>query len=650
MKRLSKALSAKLALNATRFAAYCSVMRALRDQRDFLSGGPAVIVLIAPREEDVDIYEGASKFPAKGESLITGSVYDRDRTLVMTVEPDGRKKSERFDLLGITGSNDRIVVVTHSRDLLAENVDAVADAVLVLPAIQPRYLKAAARFCRNQILSDEDASFLATVPLHVLAAIWRKGRALDKVLQAARATMVAPKSSVGQGPTLDDLHGLGAAADWGRELAVDLKDWRAGRIGWSEVDRGILLSGPPGSGKTMFAAALARTCGVYLVLGSLARWQAMGHLGDLLKAMRGAFAEGMKNAPSILLIDEIDSIGDRNAFSGHNAQYSREVVNGLLECLDGSGGREGVVVVGATNFPHMLDAALTRPGRLDRHVNIPLPDMMGRRGILGWHLAKASSSLDLTSVAARTDGWTGAALEQLARQARRRARRARRDLETADLLAELPELMSLPEALLWRNAIHEASHVVVGLALVVGDFRSVEIIDTFDPTGETTQRGGGARFDERLFPERTKAGFLDRIAVALAGLAAEEAVFGSRSARGGGRKGSDLHIATVTALEVEAAYGLGGGFTFLSGASEEELLVTLHMNGDLRFRVEKLLADEFQRAKILIETRREELHCIAKALLQKRRLSGSEVDELIDIQHRSGRQESTLGLSDHIST
>lgn len=635
MKRMSKALSIKLASNATRFTAYCSVMRALRHQRDFLSGGPAVIVLIAPSEEDVEIYEGASQFPAQGESLISRSAYDRERTLVMTVKPEGRKKSERFDLLGITGSNDRIIVVTHSRDLLAENVDAVADAVLVLPAVQPRYLKAAAGFCRGQILSDEDASFLATVPLHVLGAIWRKGRGLDKVLQAARATtLTAPKTSLRHGPTLDDLHGLGAAADWGRALAVDLVDWRAGKIGWSEVDRGILLSGPPGSGKTMFAAALARTCGVHLVLGSLARWQAMGHLGDLLKAMRGAFAEGMKNAPSIVLIDEIDSVGDRQAFSGPNAQYSREVVNGLLECLDGSGGREGVVVVGATNFPHMLDAALTRPGRLDRHVNIPLPDMAGRRGILGWHLAEASSGLDLTSVAARTDGWTGAALEQLTRQARRRARRARRDLEIADLLAELPELVPLPEAMLWRNAIHEAGHVVVGLTLGIGDFRSVEIIDTFDPTGETTQRGGGALFDELVFPVRTKAGFLDRIAVALAGLSAEEVVFGSRSAGGGGRKGSDLHIATVTALQVEAAYGLGAGFTFLSGASEEELLVTLHMNGGLQARVENVLAAEFRRAKALVEGMRPELENIAAALLCDRRLSAEAVEELISRQPR----------------
>ncbi|MER8748049.1 AAA family ATPase [Mesorhizobium sp. M1050] len=630
MKQMSKALSIKLASNATRFVAYCTVMRALRHQREFLSGRPAVIVLIAQREEDVEIYESATKFPAQRESLITGSVYDRDRTLVMTVKPEGRRKSERFDLLGLTGSNDRIIVVTHSRDLLAENVDAVADAVLVLPAVQPRYFKAAARFCRGQLLSDEDASFLATVPLHVLGAIWRKGRGLDKVLQAARAiTLTAPKTSLGQGPTLDDLHGLGAAADWGRELAVDLKDWRAGKIGWSEVDRGILLSGPPGSGKTMFAAALARTCGVHLVLGSLARWQAMGHLGDLLKAMRGAFAEGMKNAPSIVFIDEIDSVGDRMTFSGHNAQYSREVVNGLLECLDGSGGREGVVVVGATNFPHMLDAALTRPGRLDRHVNIPLPDMAGRQGILGWHLAAASSALDLTSVAARTNGWTGAALEQLARQARRRARRARRDLETADLLAELPDLVPLPEAMLWRNAIHEAGHVVVGLTLGVGDFRSVEIIDAFDSSGETMQRGGGALFDEQVFPERTKAGFLDRIALALAGLAAEEVVFGSRSAGGGGRKGSDLHIATVTALQVEAAYGMGGGFTFLSGASEEELLVTLHMNGGLQARVENLLAAEFRRAKTLVEEMRPELENIAGALLRERHLSAEAVEELI---------------------
>ncbi|WP_292492059.1 ATP-binding protein [Mesorhizobium sp.] len=189
---------------------------------------------------------------------------------------------------------------------------------------------------------------------------------------------------------------------------------RPGRLGgWQDVDRGILLSGPPGTGKTTFAGALARTCDVHLVLGSLGRWQAKGHLGDLLKAMRAAFDEARKNAPSIIFIDEIDAVGDREKYSDHNAQYCTEVVAALLECIDGADGREGVTVVGACNHPHKLDAALVRAGRLDRHVHIPLPDQQGREGILRWHLQGLLPDADLSGIAAKTAGWNGASLEQL---------------------------------------------------------------------------------------------------------------------------------------------------------------------------------------------------------------------------------------------
>ncbi|TIS87705.1 AAA family ATPase [Mesorhizobium sp.] len=635
MKNMSPRLRAKLISKPGRFLALCGVMRALRRQRTFLRGGPGVFVLVVPQLDSIDFYEDAARLPTYGESLIAGSGVNRDRADVVALKPARSKHTGPYDLLEESVPRDRLVVVTQSRDLLVEGFERFADAVLDVEPLDPSHVLAAARFCCDMSLTAEQAEAIAAAPLRAVAAALRKGRPVKRTLEmlegAARPkTTVLPLLDTSH-PSLDDLAGLGEAAEWGRELAIDLSDWQAGRIRWADVDRGVLLSGPPGCGKTMFAKALARTCDVHLVLGSLAQWQSRGHLGDLLKAMRAAFDEAKKNAPSIIFIDEIDSVGDRTKFSGDSAAYCREVVNGLLECMDGAAGREGVVVVGATNFPDMIDAAVRRPGRLDRHIRIPLPDAEARRGILRFHLGGELEDSDRALVADRTEGWTGARLEQLVRDARRRARRARRAISRDDLQSQLPELVAVPEALLRRAAIHEAGHVVVGLELDTGELVYVEIKDTFDPSGGVQQRGGGTRFDRPFLAERTRQQFLDLIAIGLAGLAAEQVVLGQRSGGGGGGSGSDLHEATLLALQLEASYGLGSGLTYLSGTTDQELLVTLHMDRDLRKRVEGVLTAEFARAKSLVEARRTELTKIADGLFAKRRLLADDVRALAGI-------------------
>ncbi|WP_095081673.1 AAA family ATPase [Mesorhizobium sophorae] len=631
MKKMSPRLRGKLFSKPARFIAYCGLMRVLRTQRTFLKGGPCVFVLIVPHENSVEFYEDACRFPAFGESLGGGFSANHERTDIVALKPTRGKRAAPYDLLDASATKDRLLVVTTSRDLLLEGFDRFADAVLDIKPPDPRHVLAAATVCHGMQMSTEQAEAIAAAPLKAIAAVWRTGRPFDRVLKmldaATRPEAVGPVMDAAQ-PYLADLPGLGEAAEWGRELATDLLDWKAGRIRWADVDKGVLLSGPPGCGKTMFAKALARTCGVHLVVGSLAQWQARGHLGDLLKAMRGAFDEAKKNAPSVLFIDEIDSVGDRTRFRGDNAAYSREVVNGLLECMDGATGREGVVVVGATNFPDMIDMAVRRPGRLDRHIEIPLPDAEARKEILRFHLGGKLEDSDRALVADRTEGWTGARLEQLVRDARRRARRARREISRDDLQSQLPGLVAVPEAVLRRAAIHEAGHVVVGLELDTGDLVYVEIKDTFDPSRGERQRGGGARFDRPLLAERTRQQFLDLIAIALAGLAAEQVVLGQRSGGGGGGTGCDLHKATLLALQFEASYGLGSGLTYLSGTTDQELLVTLHMDQDLRKRVEGVLTAEFARAKSLLEAKPTELARIADSLFAKRRLLADEVRAL----------------------
>ncbi|MCT8989604.1 AAA family ATPase [Chelativorans sp. SCAU2101] len=577
----------------------------------------------------MDLYEEGARYAAHGPAILHGG---SNHTEVFRRKKGRESKFEDAELAKSLSKKRRVFLLAESANSVPGSFDLAADAVVEVGPVLPKDVIVGAKLCLKLTVTPEQAEFIATVPLSVVVSALRRGRPVSVAIDLMKRA-IAPKMREVPGPTLDDLHGLGEAGEWGRELAMDLADWQAGKIGWADVDRGILLSGPPGTGKTTFAGALARSCGVHLVLGSIARWQAKGHLGDMLGAMRAAFDEARRNAPSIIFLDEIDAVGDRERFSDNNAQYCTEVVAALLECIDGAEGREGVVVVGACNNPDRLDAALVRAGRLDRHVRIPLPDAKGREGILRWHLQGSLPGADLSEIAARTEGWSGAALEQIVRQARRKARRARRALSLDDLLSELPPLVPLPEALRRRMAIHEAGHAVVGLAVDAGEIISVSISSTALPS-EAEQDGGGVLFRTSAFRERTRAQILDEMAARLGGLAAEEVFLGDRSAGAGGSKGSDLYSATALALASEASYGFGESFAYLSSSNEDELFAILRFNHYLQARVDKVLGRQFARAKKIIESHRHEVECVAEALLAKGSLTGEKLRDLVAEQPR----------------
>lgn len=187
--------------------------------------------------------------------------------------------------------------------------------------------------------------------------------------------------------TVERLHGYGAAQTWALDLAQDLDQWRQGHVEWGDLSTKLLLSGPPGTGKTSFAKAICNTLQLPLVATSVSTWLEPSHLGDVLRRMRVVFDEAQGLAPAILFIDEIDGIGQRGQKNEYD-DYWNAVVNKALELLDGAIRSEGVIVVGATNHPAMIDPALRRSGRLETHIEIPLPDVDALVGILAHHLGK----------------------------------------------------------------------------------------------------------------------------------------------------------------------------------------------------------------------------------------------------------------------
>jgi SpoVK/Ycf46/Vps4 family AAA+-type ATPase len=267
----------------------------------------------------------------------------------------------------------------------------------------------------------------------------------------------------------------------------------------------------------LFARAVAASCHVKLIATSYAKWQAKGYLNDFLKAMQKSFKDARDAAPAILFIDEIDAFGSRDDAQGNNASYDIKAINGLLEQLDGIEGREGVIVVAACNHPKMVDAAILRAGRLDRHVEISFPDQHAREAIFRMHLHEGLGAEDYRDFAAATEGLSGAEIQKIVRDARRLARRRREPIARADVMLHLPFMADIPPNILKASAVHEIGHAVVGVALGM-DLVRVSIVGRIR-VDSSLQSLGQARFRRGAWIRRTKEHYLDLIAMTMAGMA-----------------------------------------------------------------------------------------------------------------------------------
>ena len=359
------------------------------------------------------------------------------------------------------------------------------------------------------------------------------------------------------------------------------------------------------------------------VSASFSTWDSVskeGHLSGLQKAMRQSFAEAKQAAPCIMLIDELDSIPARGRTRYDD--YWTPVVNCLLECLDGIGGREGVVVVAASNHPDKIDPGILRSGHLDRRIHISLPDTEALQAILQGCVGDSLPAGELRRVAIHGSGSTGADVERWCRGARRRARAAGRSITAADLLAEAigPQRRRSPERMR-QVAYHEAGHALLVALRQPGLLDSVSIV-------QSGQAGGGASW--HVEPGGDTNEDLDIvIRELLAGRAAEELVLGMPGGGSGGPPDSDLGRATLLAASAELSWGLGDRLTWRADPQPETLPGLLAAHRDVAARVEERLRTALQSAKATLELHRRELNALAAALVERLALSGAQAEQVV---------------------
>lgn len=604
-------------------AARCGVRRALRPfiRRE---GTPFVAILVVA-EGMADYYRRAADAIIQ-EPMPVDEDYNELAAVIAIKEPtDGQAVFSRLRHAR------QMVMVTEKLDHISPALRAAADVVVEVALPSPEHFLAAARYAAVPGMTMEIARFISGFSLDVLLMNVRSGRPLLSTIRQLKRISIneepVPARNLA-GPVLEEMAGYGAAKDWGLQLAEDLRAWKAGEIAWEEVDRGALLYGPPGCGKTSYARALANSCGVGLVLASAARWQAAGHLGDYLKAMRASFAEARKQSPSILFIDEFDSFGDRESGGDQDhLDYKRQVINGLLELLDPAEGREGIVVVGATNNPSAIDRALLRSGRLETRIEIPLPDGLARVAILRHHLRDQMPSDNLSGFVSVTAGWSGADIEKVARDARRLARLRKTTLSVDLLMEAMPARYVLSIEELRHAAVHEAGHAIVSVVLNFGVLSHVRIAREAVP-GMAIQSLGTTAIEREVGRIRTSGYYDDQIAMFMGGIAAETVVYGNHGDGAGGDPTSDLWMASDLATRAERHYGFGGTLSVELGKGNRPLEYLRERDPELRRLVDARLRTQFERAVVLLKERRAELDQLSQTLVTAGSVGGDYVRRL----------------------
>jgi len=444
--------------------------------------------------------------------------------------------------------------------------------------------------------------------------------------------------------TFEDVAGIDEAKAELEEIVDFLKDpQKFQRLG-GKIPKGCLLVGPPGTGKTLLARAIAGEANVPFFTISGSDFVEM-FVGVGASRVRDMFEQAKKNAPCIVFIDEIDAVGrHRGAGLGGGNDEREQTLNQLLVEMDGFESNEGVILIAATNRPDVLDPALLRPGRFDRQVVVPNPDIGGREKILKVHMRKVplAPDVDARVLARGTPGFSGADLANLVNEAALRAARVGKRLVTmADfeyakdkvLMGTERRSMAMTDEEKKLTAYHEAGHALVALHVPKTDpLHKVTIIPRGRALGVTMQ------LPERDHLSHTKLFLESRLAILFGGRIAEEIIFGPENVTTGAA--SDIQVATQMARGMITAYGMSDKLGRVRyQANEQEVFlghaVTQTQNVSeataqiIDQEVRRLIEEAEAHAKRILTEHLDDLHMIAKALLEYETLSNDEIGQIL---------------------